>query len=148
MEEFHFEKDAEIKRDSVSRRTVFYAAYRLHVRFNYFLPDLTTFDHLFNLFYCIYGGILQCQSQQDRPVARFLRHKHRQVFGTDMCQRLEREKSGIRLSPKHYLFSSLKSHTLWLQLIHLLRFPCREIIQHTLIFCVMTVNFKKHRKPV
>lgn len=148
MEEFHFKKDAEIKRDSVSRRAVFYAAYRLHVRFNYFLPDLTTFDHLFNLFYSIYGGILQCQSQQDRPVARFLRHEHCQVFGTDMCQRLEREKSGIRLSPKHYLFSSLKSHTLWLQLIHLLRFHCREIIQHTLIFFVMTVNFKTHRKPV
>lgn len=110
---FILKKDAEIKRDSVSRRAVFYAAYRLHVRFNYFLPDLTTFDHLFNLFYCIYGGILQCQSQQDRPVARFLRHEHCQVFGTDMCQRLEREKNqaldyhqsiicSVRLNHTHY----------------------------------------------
>lgn len=76
----------------------------------------------------------------DTNIARFL---------AQTCVRGWKEKkSGIRLSPKHYLFSSLKSHTLWLQLIHLLRFPCREIIQHTLIFCVMTVNFKTHRKPV
>lgn len=36
---------------------------RLCLHFVAFLPDLTTFDDLFHLFYCIYGGIFQCKSQ-------------------------------------------------------------------------------------
>lgn len=64
---------------------------QLQVHFVDFLPDLTTFDNLFHLFYCIYGGILKCQSQQDGPVAGFLWHKCCQVFGTNMCQRLKTE---------------------------------------------------------
>lgn len=63
---------------------------RLHLHLDpLVLPHLTTSDEFFHLFYCVYGGIFECESQQDWPVAGFLGDKSCQIFGADVRQRLQ-----------------------------------------------------------